>query len=132
MPAGRPTKKPKDICAEVDKYLKKVEKEDELASIAGFCKFLDITKQTVYNWGAQDAKFLDYLKKIEREQEFSLIKNGLSKKFDSSITKLMLARLGYSDKIENKLTGDEHNPVHIKQIERVIVDPSDWNPTLGS
>ncbi len=124
MPAGRPTKKPEDICKELDKYLEQVKKTNGLASVAGFCVFLDISKPTIYEWIKADKEFSNYLRRLDARQEAKLIEYGLDGTWNSNITKMLLAGHGYSDKMENKHVGDENNPVAIKKIERVIVKPS--------
>ena len=53
-----------------------------------------------------------------------LANSGLKGDTNASITKLLLTKHGYSDKVENALTGADGGPVQIQEIKRVVVDPT--------
>ena len=53
------------------------------------------------------AQILETLENIKTKQELMLISGGLKSTFNSTITKLMMANHGYSDKVEQVVTSDE-------------------------
>jgi hypothetical protein len=58
-------------------------------------------------------------------QESKLLNEGLKGNFNATITKLILTKHGYSDRIEQELSGNLEKPVTI--IERKIVDTTNTN-----
>lgn len=115
---GRPTKLTDELKAKATKYLKggHLSCGDIVPSIAGLSRHLNVTRQTLYNFGEQSTEFLDMLDDIKAEQERLLINNGLVGDFNSTIAKLMLVKHGYSDKQEIDNTSSDgsmtpHAPV---------------------
>lgn len=101
MGAGRPTSYNEDILTKSEEYLKTYDElGDVVPTAAGLADFLSVCKATLYNWAETHPEFLDMLGKMNQKQERVLLANGLMKNFDSSITKLMLSKQGYSDKQE--------------------------------
>jgi len=105
MVAGRPTDyTPKLLKAAWD-YVENHE-DDLVPSVAGLCDRINITRTTAYDWAKDSEKEFSYiLDAIAKKQEAKLIKNGLDGTFNPTITKLMLTKHGYSDKIEQELSG---------------------------
>lgn len=124
---GRPTKYKPEYCQKVDDYL--VENQDEveavveseneqtgrtrydrrfkvrLPTIEGFASYLDVSKQTLYNWSEEHKEFLDSLGKIEREQHSRLVNEGLAGNYNPTIAKLILTNNhGMSEKTETDIT----------------------------
>jgi len=116
MPAGQPTKYNDEVLTKSDEYLKTYDEfGDVVPSAAGLADFLGVCKATLYNWAESHPKFLDMLSKLNQKQERVLLANGLMKNFDSGITKLMLAKQGYSEKqeIDHTTNGKDMGiPVH--------------------
>lgn len=102
MPAGRPTKYNEEILERARAYMVAA---PVVPSVAGLARELSVSKQTLFNWGEQHPEFMDTLEEIKAEQESRLIANGLSGEFNSTITKLMLANHGYSDKVDQHHSG---------------------------
>ena len=128
--AGRPTDYSENILTETQAYLDGGWKKnkDVLPSVAGLSKWLKIARSTIYDWASQKDKttFSDMLQEILTEQERTLLNNGLTGKFNSTITKLALAKHGYSDKQE--LTGKDGEQLSVG----VVILPSKNADTLGS
>ena len=61
---------------------------------------LDITRSTLYAWAKDEDKkeFSDILERINTVQECVLVNNGLTGKFNSTITKFILGKHGYHDR----------------------------------
>jgi len=120
MAGGRPTKYTPEIIACAKKYVETGWREDgdSIPSIEGLVDYLDkndlaIRRSTVYEWQTHEDKeeFSDILDKILSKQSKELINQGLKGDFNSTITKLILTKHGYSDKVDNKLSGDADAPI---------------------
>lgn len=73
-------------------------------SVAGLGCYLGIGRSTIYEYKALSKEFADTLDAILMKQEMLLINGGLNQTFSGTITKLMLANHGYSDKVETDIT----------------------------
>jgi hypothetical protein len=80
---------------------------------------LGISRETLYAWSRDEDKseFSDLLSQVRTAQERQLINEGLRGNFNSTITKLLLNKHGYSDK-------SEVTSVQPVEIRRIIVSPS--------
>lgn len=101
MPAGRPTKYNEAILEKANEYLNGGS-EDVILSAVGLACYLDVAKSTIYKWAEEQQEFSDTLSKVNGVQEKSLINQGITGEFNSTITKLMLANHGYHDKVEQQ------------------------------
>ncbi|MBD2785391.1 DNA-packaging protein [Xenorhabdus sp. DI] len=100
---GCPSKLNDELIAKAKHYLYggyKDEEEAVIPSVAGLACYLAIARSTVYEYAKQSAEFSDTLEAILALQESKLINKGLTGDFNATITKLMLANHGYSDKQE--------------------------------
>jgi hypothetical protein len=105
---GRPTKLTDELKARAKEYLYAYETQgDAIPSAAGLACWLGISKASVYNYGEQDADFLDTLSAIQAKQEVVTLNKGITGEFNSTISKLVLANHGYSDKIEQAHTSPD-------------------------
>lgn len=86
---------------------------DVVPSIAGLAHHLKISRSTIY---ANQAEFSDTLERIKQTQERMLLNGGLTGEFNATLTKLLLANHGYSDKPEPETVEPP------KAIEVVVVD----------
>ena len=114
---GRPSLLNEELLEKAKEYLHGGYKEIDnvVPSTAGLCCYLGLGKTTVYRW-AEDtpenrlnplcAEFRDTLEGIQLMQESMLISGGLSQQFSGTITKLMLANHGYSDKVQTDVTSN--------------------------
>jgi len=96
----RPTKYCDEMVEKAEYYLDNYESlGDVMPQIAGLAVYLDISRETVYDWSKQDnkTKFSDIVEKIMACQESVLFNNGLKGEFNASLTKLALCKHGYSD-----------------------------------
>jgi hypothetical protein len=82
---------------------------DMIPSIAGLACVLGITRETCHAWARDPAKedFSDILKQLAQAQERKLLSGGLSGNFNPTISKLVLARHGYSDRVETDHTSSD-------------------------
>ena len=107
MPAGRPTEYTAEILAKARAYLDLGYAEDErIPSVAGLSRFLEIARSTIYDWASQEDKkeFSDILEQILAKQEYTLLNKGITGEFNSTITKLVLAKQGYKESSEQDIT----------------------------
>ena len=119
---GRPSLLNKALLEKAKHYMLEGYKEIEniVPSVAGLCCYLGVSKSSVYLWAEDNEtnkndpirkEFSDTLEAILTKQEMLLINGGLSQAFSGTITKLMLANHGYSDKVQTDVTtnGDSIN-----------------------
>lgn len=90
---GRPTKYNAQYIAEVDKYLATTGKTfQHLPKIQSFAIWLDVNKDTLYEWAKIYPEFSDALEKILTKQAEQLIDDGIygGKDVNATIVKLLL------------------------------------------
>lgn len=92
---------------------------ERVPSIAGLACWLKIARDTVYEWAKVDPEFSDIVEEVSASQELILTSEGLGGVFNSSITKLMLAKHGYADALRQEIMGKGGGP-----IESRTIDPS--------
>lgn len=85
---------------------------DVVPSVAGLACYLGISRSTAQEYAKDNAEFSGTLEAIKTLQENKLINKGLVGDFNPTITKLMLANHGYSDKaeIDNKSSDGSMTP----------------------
>lgn len=94
---------------------------DPIPSVAGLACEIGISRETCYAWAKDETKvFSDILNVIAKGQERQLLRGGLSGGFNSSITKMILTKHGYSDRIETDHTSSDGSMTP-QTVERVIV-----------
>lgn len=118
---GRPTSYSAQTLELAHLYLRKLPRDEAFHSIAGLADFLDITRETIYQWIEDEDKqdFSDIVKKIMMKQEKSLANNGAKGYFNSSITKLMMGKHGYHDKQEVGGLGGGAIEVSVEEKKRI-------------
>jgi hypothetical protein len=107
---GRPSQYKPDVIKKARNYIADHEGfGDPVPSIAGLACVLGITRETCYAWAKDPEKpeFSDILKELMQKQERQLLKQGLLGGFNPSITKMILTKHGYSDKVENDHTSSD-------------------------
>lgn len=119
---GRPSKMPDDLIKKSLAYIKQCEDDLEevvkqtredgtvitttkelkvnLPSLAGLAVWLDVSRDTVYEWQQSKIEFSDICSKILTLQEMILINKALAGVYNSNITKLLLTKHGYTDKTD--------------------------------
>ncbi|MEQ5075826.1 DNA-packaging protein [Providencia alcalifaciens] len=88
---------------------------DVVPSVAGLACYLGVSRKTVYEWVKESTDLSDTLEGILAMQENKLINKGLTGDFNSTITKLMLANHGYSEKqeVDHKSSDSSMSPTKI-------------------
>lgn len=90
---ARPTKYKPEFVEEVDKYLIKTGGgQGHLPTIEGFALFIDVNKDTLYEWKKKYPEFSDSLERLMLKQAVQLIDDGIygGKEVNATIIKLML------------------------------------------
>jgi len=120
---GRPTKYTPELLEECRKYLKDY---NTLPSIAGLAVRLDVSRDTLQTWAKDEDKpeFSDIYSKLMAMQEDELIRNGLMGHFNASITKMILTKHGYSDKVDATSSDGTMTPASQPVVIR-LVGPDD-------
>jgi len=122
-PGGRPKEFNDAIIAKAQEYVDGgYLREEEVPTIAGLALYIDKTRSTVYEWGKENPKFSDILGKIMTKQERELLNGSLKGDYNATISKLMLTKHGYSDKVENEISGPGGGPM-VNEVRLTIVDP---------
>lgn len=132
---GRPSLLDEELLEKAKHYMIEGYKEIEniVPSVAGLCCYLGVSKSAVYVWSEKSeanlndpirAEFMDTLDAIQAKQEMLLINGGLSQSFSGTITKLMLANHGYSDKVQTDITSNGESINKPTKIELVAPNVS--------
>ena len=106
---ARPTKYSKEMVDQAYEYIDTYgEHGDMIPSIEGLAEVLGLHRDTLYDWARQESKeFSDILGKLLQKQQKVLINNGLSNTFNSAITKLVLGKHGFHDKMEQDISSKD-------------------------
>ena len=110
MTAGRPATYEAAMVGQSREYIEQHEEfDDPVPTVAGLACVLGVTRKTVYEWSKDPKKpeFSDILEELAQKQERVLIKNSLLGAFNAPISKMMLTKHGYSDKVENDHTSSD-------------------------
>jgi len=102
-PGGRPTKFTKEIKDRTVEYLKDCLENKKIPSVARLAVILNVSKNSLYNWGEEDPEFLNTLEQLKQIQESMLLENGLEGTYNATIVKLMLSNYGYREKSEQDI-----------------------------
>lgn len=76
-----------------------------LPTIEGLAVYLDIHKDTIYEWEKIHPEFSDVTDILRAAQSKELINKGLSGDYNPIIAKLLLMKHGYTDKSEQTING---------------------------
>lgn len=111
-PGGRPIEYSEKSVSEAKLYLDscvqtyvdgKLTKAN-IPTLSGLALWLEINRDTIYDWSDKYPEFSDIADKCMMHQEISLIQNGLTGTFNSTIVKLLLSKHGYRDSIDTDVT----------------------------
>lgn len=117
MVAGRPTKYTPESLELAKDYLNRwQELGDAVPCQEGLADHMGIGLTTIKTWAADEDKeeFRAIFESVKIKQGRRLINSGLNGDFNSVITKLMLGKHDYSDKVDNKLSGDADAPIKVE------------------
>jgi len=108
---ARPTKWNKEIEEKAIAYINDYQMYgDMIPSIEGMAEHLGLHRDTLYDWAKQkDKGFSDILGRCMQVQAKTLVNNGLNNTFNSAITKLVLGKHGYHDKMEQDITSSDES-----------------------
>lgn len=100
---ARPTKLTDELLESAEDYLSNY--TTQIPSVAGLALHLGVSRETIYAWDNDNIsdKFSDILSRVRSLQETKLVDKGLTGEFNSTITKLMLTKHGYSDRTEQEI-----------------------------
>lgn len=85
----------------------KVYKKVKLPSKTGFARYLGIGSTTLNRWINKHPALEEAMQHVIDAREEKLISNGLGGQYNSNITKLILTKHGYSDKIDQNVNANE-------------------------
>ena len=104
----RPTKYNQEVLDKANKYLEDYNTEHNhiIPSVVGLADVLNVTAKTLYNWSDKEENkdFLHILDRLNQRQHIRLISGGLDGSLNPSITKLVLGKHGYHDKVDTDVT----------------------------
>jgi hypothetical protein len=123
--AGRPTSCTPELLEKAKEYADGGYEEvgDLIPSIAGLACYLGVHRESLHAWNRQEGHiFSDIYRDVMQSQERKLVNGGLGGAFNPAITKMILTKHGYSDKIEQSHISPDGSmsPTRIE-----IVAPSD-------
>lgn len=80
-----------------------------IPSIVGMCGYVGVARSTLFLWKKdnRNEQFSDYFEQCLEKQEEKLLDGGLGGDFNPAITKMVLSKHGYSDKIEQAHTSPD-------------------------
>lgn len=100
---------------------------DKVPSVAGLACEIGIRRETCHVWANDpDNEFSNILKALAEKQERELVNNGLTGDFVAPITKMMLTKHGYSDRVEQAHTSPDGSMSPKEIIIRAANDTSDY------
>lgn len=92
-------------------YLRECVDNNKVPTAARLAVKLDVAKSTLYYWAESDKEFSDTLDKLQSIQEANLIDGSLENKLNPTISKLMLANHGYSDRQQQEIKVEQVTPI---------------------
>jgi len=110
MTAGRPTSYTKKLVKAAWDYVNDgwIAAGDKVPTVAGLACEIGVARETCHAWAKDESKeFSHILQAIAQKQERELVNNGLTGDFVAPITKMMLTKHGYSDKVEQDVTSSD-------------------------
>lgn len=83
------------------------EEGDVVPTVAGLACVLKVARSTVYEWANESRSFSDIHAELMAIQERQLVNGGLAGGFNSAVTKVMMTKHGYTDKVEQDITSSD-------------------------
>lgn len=75
---------------------------DMIPNVAGMACELGVCERTIYNWAEEHEEFLQITRGMMTAQQRRLLSGGLSGQLNANITKLILGKHGYSDRLQSE------------------------------
>lgn len=108
--AGRPRiwETEQDLQTDIDRYFDYCEEKDKPMTIAGLAYYLNVDRQTIYNYNKQD-QYFDTLKRARDRIVMGLEETAIIK--GNAGTIFVMKQYGYKDKqeVDTNLSGDFTN-----------------------
>lgn len=106
-PVGRPSELP-EVLEKIKEYINGGWElvGDRIPQIAGAAIYCGKHKDSLYQYAKESEEFSDYLEIIMTYQENRLLNKGLDGTFNSTITKMLLTKHGYSDRLEQDINAN--------------------------
>lgn len=73
----------------------------KLPSIEGLAYYLNVSRDTIYQWATVHTEFSDILEQLRALQAEKLINGGLGGSYNSTIAKVLLTKHGYREGLEH-------------------------------
>lgn len=107
---SRPTKYTPELLAKAKEYLESY--STAIPSHIGLAYYLGIANSTMYAWSKEKGKeeFSDMLDRIMQLQFIELSDKGLTGDFNAAITKLVLTKHNYTDKVDQTSSDGSMTP----------------------
>jgi len=129
---GRPTKFTEAFIDKAIEYLESYEEIGEvIPSIAGLAVYAKVSRDQLHAWASGEVpesatkelidNYSDIFGTIAATQEQRLLNGGLSGRMNSTITKLILTKHGYSDRAETDLKSSDGSMSTGKELNITIV-----------
>ena len=130
MAGGRPTKYTDELLANAEHYLEFYNSEqynDVFPSIAGLALALSVSRSILHEWAKDPEKpqFLDIYEELLARQEKTLLNGSILGDLNPTISKLMLTKHGYSDKMESETVNKTSMTIKGLQVEYVDAQDTD-------
>ena len=94
----RPTKYSQRMFDEAQDYIDNYSRHGHaIPSAVGLCKVLGVSRSTIYKWGDEYEAFSDVLDALHERQELVVVNKSITGDYNSTISKLILTKHGYSD-----------------------------------
>ena len=138
---GRPTDYSEEILTKTKEYIDNCNDTDEdkehnikykvnLPTIEGLALYLNINKDTIYEWRKEKPEFSEFIAKLLAKQAERLVNNGLSGDYSHVIAKVLLTKHGYREGID-QTTNDKDLPIPIFKLDAILSNhsnPEDSEP----
>lgn len=102
-PGGRPPIYCDEILEKARAYIENWHKEEALPQIASLALILGVKRETIREWATSHEEFSTIYSDLMAAQEKELISRGLKSEFNSPLTKLILTKHGYHDRVEQAI-----------------------------
>lgn len=85
----------------------------KIPTIEGLAVYLEINKDTIYDWCKGNKEFSDVIDDIRNEQADRLINNGLAGRYNPTITKVLLTKHGYREGVDATTNDKDLPPLYL-------------------
>jgi hypothetical protein len=131
MPGGRPTKYTDELLTVCRHYLENYNTDeydnDLFPSIEGMSLAVGVARQTLHVWAKEEDKeeFSYIYETLMSKQAKNIFSGAMGNTYNSTISKLMLTKHGYSDKVESETINKTSMTIKGLQVEYVDAENTD-------